>query len=108
MSSANTGVAVPGPDTVWSADREILTAENPVTLTWNNGAGLTFKRVFAVDKDYLFTITQEVENTGDETVDLNAYQLVSRHGTPKVSGFYILHEGPLGRLRRNPEGSRLR
>jgi YidC/Oxa1 family membrane protein insertase len=96
VSAANAGVAVPGPDTLWTADVDTLTPENPVTLTWDNGAGLTFKRVFAVDKDFLFTVTQHVENTGDETVDLNPYQLVSRHGTPVVSGFYILHEGPLG------------
>ncbi len=96
VSSANNGVAVPGPDTLWTADRDTLTPDNPVTLTWDNGAGLTFRRILAVDKDYLFTITQTVENTGEETVDLNPYSLVSRHGTPKISGFYILHEGPLG------------
>lgn len=91
-------VAVPVAETVWTADRDTLTPDTPVTLTWDNGAGLIFKRTIAVDNDYLFTITQQVENTGSEAVDLNAYSLVSRHGTPEISGFYILHEGPLGVL----------
>ncbi len=96
VPSSSSVVAVPGADTLWTADRETLTPENPVTLTWSNGAGLTFKRIIAVDSDYLFTITQQVENTGTGNVELNAYSLISRHGTPEVSGFYILFEGPLG------------
>ncbi len=90
------GSAAPGPDTVWTADRDTLTTDDPVTLTWDDGAGLTFKRIISIDSDYLFTITQQVENNGSDAVNLNAYSLVSRYGTPEVSGFYILHEGPLG------------
>jgi YidC/Oxa1 family membrane protein insertase len=89
---------VPGPDTLWTADRETLTPESPVTLSWDNGAGLTFKRIFAVDDDYMFTMTQRVENNGKAPVALSSYGLISRHGTPPVSGFYILFEGPLGVL----------
>ncbi len=87
---------VPGPDTVWTPDRKTLTPQNPVTLSWDNGAGLTFKRTFAVDENYLFTVTQRVENSGTTPVALSSYGLISRHGTPVISGFYILHEGPLG------------
>ncbi|MEQ8196184.1 MAG: membrane protein insertase YidC [Rhodospirillales bacterium] len=92
------GGATPVPDsnTLWQADRQTLTAENPVTLSWNNGKGLTFKRTIAVDKDYLFTITQRVENDGGQAVTLYPYGLILRRGTPKVTGFYILHEGLLG------------
>jgi len=89
---------VPGPDTLWTADRETLTPESPVTLSWDNGAGLTFKRIFAVDDNYMFTMTQRVENNGTAPVALSSYGLISRHGTPPVSGFYILFEGPLGVL----------
>ena len=89
-------VEVPGPDTLWTADRKTLTPQNPVTLSWDNGAGLIFKRTIAVDEFYMFTVTQRVENTGATPVALSPYGLVSRHGTPVVSGFYILHEGPLG------------
>jgi len=95
-STPTSSVVVPVADTLWTADRETLTPENPVRLTWDNGAGLIFTRTIAVDEDYLFTITQQVENTGADTVDLNAYSLVSRQGTPAGRSFYILHEGPLG------------
>ena len=62
-----TAEQVPGSDTVWRVEPGdgILTPGTPVTLTWDNGAGLTFTREISVDDDYMFDITQTVENTGD-------------------------------------------
>ncbi len=91
-----TDIEVPGPETQWTADRDTLTPEEPVTLTWTNDAGLTFQRRIAVDDNYMFTVTQTVENAGGDAITLYPYALVSRHGTPPTSGFFILHEGPIG------------
>ncbi|WP_339108033.1 membrane protein insertase YidC [Thioclava sp. GXIMD4216] len=85
---------VPGPRTVWSApDGAKLTPETPVTLTWDNGAGLVFHRTISVDKDYLFTIQQSVENTTDQEVRLAPYGIIARHGLPPSKSTYVLHEG---------------
>ena len=93
---ATGGVAVPDGDTVWEADRDALAPGQPVTLSWDNGAGLRFTRTFALDRDFMFTVTQGVQNTGTDAVTLHPYGLVSRGGTPPTSGFFILHEGPIG------------
>ncbi len=90
------GIKVPRADAEWTADAEILTPATPVTLTWDNGEGLLFKRTIAVDDRYMFTITDSVENKGDAPVTLFPYSLISRRGTPPTLGFFILHEGPLG------------
>ena len=90
--------AVPGRDATWRADRGEVRPGQPVTLTWDNGGNLRFSRTVAIDEDYMFTITQRVENTGDEPVTLHPYGLISRWGTPKTLGFFILHEGPIGVL----------
>lgn len=85
---------VPGANTEWqveSGDR--LTVGSPVTLRWDNGKGLTFRREIAIDSDYLFTITQSVENTGEAPERMAAYGIVARHGTPDVSRYFVLHEG---------------
>ncbi len=89
-------VIVPNTETVWTASADKLTPAAPVTLTWPNGQGLTFKRVIAVDADYMFTVTDTVENASGQPVTLFPYGLVSRHGTPATAGFYILHEGLIG------------
>ena len=90
------GVTVPGADTLWTPSARTLTPERPLTLSWNNGQGLIFKRTYTIDEHYMFTVTQSVDNHGAAPVTLHPYGLMSRHGTPQVTGFYILHEGLLG------------
>src|SRR5271165_2381253 len=87
------GVKTPALDTVWAADAKTLTPERPVTLTWDNGEGLVFKRVIAVDAKYMFTITDSVVNSSGAAVTLRPYGLVLRHGMPNVAGYSVLHEG---------------
>ncbi len=90
------GVKTPNRLTAWSADSTTLTTEKPLTLTYDNGAGLKFKRVVSVDDKYMFTIKDSVENTGAEPVSLRPYALILRRGKPTVSGYAVLHEGFVG------------
>ncbi len=87
------GAKTPNLDTVWTADRKTLTVEQPVTLTWDNGAGLIFKRVVAVDDKYMFTITNSVMNSGAAPATVQSYALILRHGRPNIAGYSVLHEG---------------
>jgi YidC/Oxa1 family membrane protein insertase len=86
---------VPGPETQWRvAEGSTLTPETPIVLSWENDTGLRFQRRFEVDQNYLFTITQSVENTGTADVRLAPYGSLSRHGKPAdTADFFILHEG---------------
>jgi YidC/Oxa1 family membrane protein insertase len=95
----NAKVKLPGPDTLWTAaGAGPLTPAQPLVLTWDNGEGLLFKRTIAIDRDYMFTVSDAVENKGANPVTLYNYGLVSRHGTPQTLGYYILHEGLIGVL----------
>jgi YidC/Oxa1 family membrane protein insertase len=97
--AAGTDVKLPTADTVWKQDGSgALSVGRPVTLTYDNGAGLQFRRTISVDDKYLFTIKDEVVNKSASAVSLYPYGLISRHGTPKTAGYYILHEGLIGVL----------
>src|SRR6516165_368520 len=86
-----------GPDTVWTQEGSgALGVGHPVTLVYDNGGGLIFRRTIAVDDRYLFTLKDEVQNKGSAAVTLFPYALISRHGTPQTQGYYILHEGFIG------------
>ena len=87
--------AVPGPDTIWSVESgETLTPQTPVTLVWDNGAGLIFRNAISVDEEFMFTFAQSVENTSGETIAARPYGLIRRHGEPSyLKNFFILHEG---------------
>jgi YidC/Oxa1 family membrane protein insertase len=92
-------VRLPDQNTVWKQESiGALTPTSPVVLRYDNGEGLTFRRTISVDDRYLFTIKDEVTNTGSAPVTLYPFALISRHGTPPVSGYYILHEGLIGYL----------
>ena len=88
---------LPNAETVWRQEGTgALTVGHPVTLIWDDGEGLEFRRTIAVDDKYLFTVKDEVANKGAAPVTLYPYALVSRHGTPETLGYYILHEGLIG------------
>ncbi len=86
---------VPGANTEWQIEgNDTLTPQSPVILVWDNGKGLIFRRKIEVDSDYLFTITQTVENLSGKPVRLAPYGMVARHGEPSgQKRFFILHEG---------------
>jgi YidC/Oxa1 family membrane protein insertase len=92
-----TAMKLPGPDTLWRQEGTgSLSVGHPVTLVYDNGDGLEFRRTFSIDDKYMFSIKDEVANKGASPVTLYPYGLISRHGTPPTLGYYILHEGFIG------------
>jgi YidC/Oxa1 family membrane protein insertase len=99
VPAAGSTARIPDQNTMWQQEGSgALSPSNPVILKYDNGEGLTFRRTIAVDDRYLFTIRDDVSNVGAAPVTLYPFALISRHGTPEVSGYYILHEGLIGYL----------
>ncbi len=90
---------VPGANTEWQlASGGTLSPDAPVTLSWDNGKGLLFSRTLSIDDNYMFTVTQAVQNTGTTEVRMAPYGIVARHGKPAdLQNFFVLHEGVVGR-----------
>jgi YidC/Oxa1 family membrane protein insertase len=89
-------VRLPDNDTVWAASAETLTPATPVTLSWDNGAGVTFRIELAVDDNYMFTVRQTVANATGAPVTLFPWSRIRRDYKPTVAGYYVLFEGLLG------------
>jgi len=97
-SGPNVAGGVPGPNTPWTLTKgATLTPTTPVELTWDNGAGLRFTRVIAIDAQYLFTVTDTVANLSGQPITIAPYGRVERQGVPADLGKQmILHEGAIG------------
>lgn len=97
-SGPNVTGGVPGPTTPWRLTQgATLTPTTPVTLTWDNGAGLRFTRRISVDDQYMFTIADTVANFGAQPVTIAPGAKVERQGVPDDLGRnHILHEGGIG------------
>ncbi|HAH11453.1 MAG TPA: membrane protein insertase YidC [Alphaproteobacteria bacterium] len=92
------GTPLPGPATPWTLQGAAkLAPGSPITLSWDNGQGLRFTRIIAVDEHYMFTIADTVENSGTAAVSIYPYAIVQRQGLPKDHvPNWILHEGVIG------------
>ena len=92
VGDADAKVALPDAKTVWTADAR--QPNGPVALSWDNGHGLVFKRTYAPDDKYMFTVTQTVTNKTGAPVTLYPYALIAQQGLPEALGKRI-HEGPI-------------
>ncbi|MEL6582194.1 MAG: membrane protein insertase YidC [Pseudomonadota bacterium] len=86
---------VPNASTPWQVESgSELTETSPVTLRWDNGAGLIFRKTISVDENYMFEVRQSVENQTGTDLRLAPYGIIARHGLPDDRiNFYILPEG---------------
>jgi YidC/Oxa1 family membrane protein insertase len=96
------GVDAPGPNTVWTADKTVLTPASPVTLSWANQRGQRFETQIAVDNQYMFTVTQKVANAGTGAVAARPYGLVSRNGVSKDPYSWTNRVGPIIKIADHP------
>lgn len=94
-AASDATVHLPDANTLWKADNTHLDATHPVNLTWDNGQGLTFEIAMAVDKNFMFTVTQRVHNTSGQAVALYPFYRVNRGYTPETNGGMLVHEGPI-------------
>ena len=88
-------IKLPDSDTMWKVIGKELTPDNPLTLEWNNGSGIKFVRRISIDKNYMFSIEQIVENSSGKNVKLYPYGMVNRVYTTN-SNSAVVHEGMLG------------
>lgn len=94
----NNNIKLPDANSVWISDKNTISSNSPVVLSWDNGNGLIFKRTINIDNEYMFNIEQTIINNTSEEIKLYPYGLLNRTGFPKLSGLFILHEGPMGVL----------
>jgi YidC/Oxa1 family membrane protein insertase len=88
---------MPNDQSVWQQQGSgVLSPGHPVTLTWDNGHGLTFTRVIAVDDQYMFSVTDGVTNHSGNAQTLYPFAYVAREGVPKEQTSWVLHQGFVG------------
>ncbi len=95
------GIAVPGANTVWTATGTKLTPTTPVTLSWTNATGQTFRIEYSIDANYLITAKQTIANMGAAPVNASSFALIDRLGIPTdphEQDSYTIHVGPTGFL----------
>lgn len=94
--SSDEKLQLPGPDSVWKADKKTLTPESEVVLSWKNKQKVTFIIRISMDDDYMFNIDQEVINGSRKEISAAVYGRINRSLAQLQKSIYILHEGAIG------------
>mgnify|MGYP001429171574 CR=1 FL=1 len=95
----NKNIDVPNASTVWKVvGNNKLTTSSPLKLVWVNSQGIAFEKNISLDDQFLFTVKEKVINSSDKTYNFYSYGQIIRNKIPKISNFYILHEGLLATL----------
>lgn len=94
--SSDTGLELPSPNTLWSSNGAKLTPETPIILSWKNKSGVEFFITVALDKDYMFAVTQSVKNHSKFEISVAPYGRINRSLSGLQKPVYILHEGLIG------------
>jgi len=88
---------LPSDSTPWTQTGSgTLSPGHPVTLSWDNGQGLVFTRVIAIDDQYMFTVTDSVTNKSGAAAALYPYGVVERQSVPLDESSLYLHVGFVG------------
>ena len=86
----------PAPDAVWTADRQVLTPGQPVTLTTQAQGGARYQIRISVDDAYLFSIQQTVLNASGQPIAVRPIGLVSKAAQSTDLSTWQNHVGPIG------------
>ena len=91
--SLDSSIKLPSSDTLWETKDNLVSNDKPAVLTWDNGNGLKFIRKISLDENYLFTITDTVENLSGEDIEVFPYALINRNINNKEQTRSVVHEG---------------
>ena len=97
MGDGAVPIALPTAQTVWTAPAGAkLTPNTPVTLSWANGGGQTFTLTYAIDADYMLTVSQGVSNAGPAPVAVKPVAQLNRTDKTAALDSFNVHAGPFG------------
>ncbi len=91
--SLDKNTVLPSGNTLWQTTDEELTPNKPAVMVWENGNGLKITRKISLDDNYLFTVSDTLENTSNNEIEVFPYALISRNVEHLAQARSVVHEG---------------
>lgn len=93
-------ITYPNASTLWISDKMELTEGQAVNLHWTSPENVKFKVSISIDDQYLFNITQTIENQSGKPISVQNYGLVNKsYENQPTSSMNILHQGMVGSIK---------
>lgn len=85
---------IPSENTIWKLENgKELTPQTSVTISYDNGAGIKFKKIFSIDDKYMLTVKNIIENKSSQSLSASPFGLINRYYDVNKKQFYVSHEG---------------
>ncbi len=94
--SPNMQANLPNQNTLWTADKDQLTTDSPLTLKWTNSNDVDFAIEFSIDEEFMLFASQTITNRSSTKLDVKSYALINRNYDSSDKNDTILHKGPIG------------
>ncbi len=92
--AADKALNLPDDSSLWTVESgNELTPATPVTIKFDNGHGIIFRKTFSIDERYMITVKQSVENKSGTDISLAPYGLINRTWDITKKAVYVSHEG---------------
>lgn len=89
-------IKLPDANTLWKTNRETLSINNPVILTYDNEEGVIFQLMLSIDDNYMFTIEQNVINNTQNDIIISLDNKISKKIGFDSEQPLGVHEGFIG------------
>jgi YidC/Oxa1 family membrane protein insertase len=93
--SDSKNIELPDSNTIWKTNTKVLTPDSPATLYWKNKQNILFQINVAVDKNFMFSVSQTVQNQSSQDLELAMGAKIYRFLSEISPSSYISHEGPI-------------
>lgn len=94
--SDNQKLDLPNRNTLWEADGEELTVNNPIVLSYKSKDNLIFQVILSIDENYMITFKQNVINNSNNTISLKIDNKIVKKNSSDVEETTGVHEGFIG------------
>ena len=89
-------IKLPDANTLWKTNRETLSINNPVILTYDNEDGVIFQLMLSIDDNYMFTVEQNVINDTQNDIIVGFDNKISKKIGSNDKQSLGVHEGFIG------------
>ena len=89
-------IKLPDANTLWKTNRETLSINNPVILTYDNEEGVIFQLMLSIDDNYMFTVEQNVINNTQNDIIISLDNKISKKIGFDSEQLLGVHEGFIG------------
>lgn len=93
---SHNSIKLPDENTIWKTNKDTLSVNNPIILSYDNNEGIIFQIMISIDENYMFTFKQYIINNTKDIISISVNNEISKKLGADVDKSVSVHEGFIG------------